>query len=161
MSKFNLDDLILNEKDATNPKTYTIKIDRKFDDETLVNFSAAIITHYIKNKINDSPEIEEIIINENLISYDDRKAIFYSLLNLFHYKNIENDSLIHITKDPSRIIFPSTVPAFLSYNLKQFSRLRYRQLIGITIHLLIAPTKSGKMLIQLLVIILPVSISEG
>ena len=29
MSKFNLDDLILNEKDATNPKTYTIKIDRK------------------------------------------------------------------------------------------------------------------------------------
>ena len=83
MSKFNLDDLILNEKDATNPKTYTIKIDRKFDDETLVNFSAAIITHYIKNKINDSPEIEEIIINENLISYDDRKAIFYSLLNLF------------------------------------------------------------------------------
>ena len=99
MSKFNLDDLILNEKDATNPKTYTIKIDRKFDDETLVNFSAAIITHYIKNKINDSPEIEEIIINENLISYDDRKAIFYSLLNLFHYKNIENDSLFHITKE--------------------------------------------------------------
>lgn len=33
MSKFNLDDLILNEKDATNPKTYTIKIDRKFDDK--------------------------------------------------------------------------------------------------------------------------------
>lgn len=74
MSKFNLDDLILNEKDATNPKTYTIKIDRNFNDETLVNFSAAIITHYIKNKINDSPEIEEIIINENLISYDDQKS---------------------------------------------------------------------------------------
>lgn len=51
------------------------------------------------NKINDSPEIEEIIINENLISYDDRKAIFYSLLNLFHYKNNENDSLFHITKE--------------------------------------------------------------
>lgn len=99
MSKFNLDDLILNEEEATNPKTYTIKIDRKFNDETLVNFSAAIITHYIKNKINDSPEIEEIIINENLISYDDRNAIFYSLLDLFHYKNNENDSLSHITKE--------------------------------------------------------------
>ena len=71
MSKFNLEDLILNEEDAKNSKSYTIKINKKFNDETLVNFSAAIITHYIKNKIKDSPEIKEVIINENLISPDD------------------------------------------------------------------------------------------
>lgn len=107
MSKFNLEDLnledlILNEEDVTNPKTYTIKINKKFNDETLVNFSAAIITHYIKNKIKDSPEIKEVIINENLISPDDQNAIFYSLSDLFHYKNIENDNLFQITGENIR-----------------------------------------------------------
>lgn len=31
-----------------------------------------------------------------------KKAIFYSLFNLFHYKNNENDSLFHITKENIR-----------------------------------------------------------
>ena len=102
MSEFNLKDLILNKEEATNPRTYTIKTNKKFNDETLVNFSAAIITHYIKNKIKDSPEIKEIIIDEDTISSYDRDDIFYSLLNLFQYKNIENDSLFHITKENIR-----------------------------------------------------------
>lgn len=102
MSEFELEDLILNEEEATNPRTYTIKINKKFNDKTLVNFSAVIITHYIKNKIKDSPEIEEIIIDEDTISSYNRNDIFCSLLNLFHYKNNENNVLFHITKEDIR-----------------------------------------------------------
>lgn len=102
MNEFNLEDLMLRKEEATNPRTHAIKTNKKFNDENLVNFSVVIITHYIKNKIRDSPEIEEIIIDEDAISSYDQVDIFYSLLNLSQYKNIKNDSLLHITKENIR-----------------------------------------------------------
>lgn len=87
MNEFKLEDLMLRKEEATSPRTYNIKTNKFFNQERYCSMVAVVITHYIKIKIQEIPDLDYVYITDDINEYY-RKQILFSIERTIVYNDL-------------------------------------------------------------------------